>query len=96
MRFKTGVAYVAEALDAPVVPFGLAGTEEAMPAFLDDFHGLVIGGGPVSLKRRALAIAFGPPQRQAADESAQVFAERLERLSYTLAAQADAARNGAV
>ena len=91
-RFKTGVAYVAEALDAPVVPFGLAGTEEAMPAFLDDFHGLVIGGVPVSLKRRSLAIAFGPPQRQAPDESAQDFVERLERLSYALAAEADAAR----
>jgi 1-acyl-sn-glycerol-3-phosphate acyltransferase len=91
-RFKTGVAHVAEALDAPVVPFGIAGTEEAMPPFLDDFHGLVIGGVPVSLKRRVLAIAFGPPQRQLEGESAQQFAERLERLSYDLAAQADAAR----
>ena len=92
VRFKTGVAYVAEALDAPVVPFGLSGTEEAMPAFVDDFHGPVVGGVPVSLKRRPLAIAFGPPQRQAAGESAQVFVERLERLSYALAAEADAAR----
>jgi 1-acyl-sn-glycerol-3-phosphate acyltransferase/acyl carrier protein len=91
-RFKTGVAYVAEALDAPVVPFGLAGTEEAMPPFLEDFHGLVIGGVPVSLKRRVLVIAFGPPQRQAADETAHQFVERLEKLSFDLAAQADAAR----
>jgi long-chain acyl-CoA synthetase len=91
-RFKTGVAHIAEALDAPVVPFGLAGTEEAMPPFLDDFHGLVIGGVPVSLRRRTLAIAFGPPQRQAANESGQDFVERLERLSYALAAEADSVR----
>lgn len=92
VRFKTGVAHVAEALGAPVVPFGLAGTEEAMPPFVADVTGPVIGGVPVSLKRTPLAIVFGPPQRQSADESAQQFAERLELLSYGLAAQADAAR----
>ncbi len=94
VRFKTGVVHVAEALDAPVVPFGLAGTEEAMPPFLDDFHGMVIGGVPVSLRRTVLAIAFGPPQRPARGETAQQFTERLERLSYALAADADAARSG--
>ena len=92
VRFKTGVAHVAEALGAPVVPFGLAGTEEAMPPFVEDVTGPVIGGVPVSLKRTPLAIVFGPPQRQAPDESAQQFAERLEQLSFGLAAQADAAR----
>ena len=92
VRFKTGVAHVAEALGAPVVPFGLAGTEEAMPPFVADVKGPIIGGVPVSLKRTSLAIVFGPPQRQAPDESAQQFAERLEQLSYGLAAQADAAR----
>jgi 1-acyl-sn-glycerol-3-phosphate acyltransferase len=92
VRFKTGVAHVAEALGAPVVPFGLAGTEEAMPPFVQDVQGPIIGGVPVSLKRTSLAIVFGPPQRQAAHESAQQFAERLEHLSYGLAAQADAAR----
>jgi long-chain acyl-CoA synthetase len=95
VRFKTGVAHIAEALDAPVVPFGLAGTEEAMPPFLDDFHGLVVGGVPVSIKRTVLAIAFGAPQRQAEGESAQQFAERLERLSYALAAEADRVRSDA-
>jgi long-chain acyl-CoA synthetase len=93
-RFKTGVAHVAEALGAPVVPFGLAGTEVAMPPFVEDMQGPVIGGVPVSLKSTPLAIVFGPPQRQVLDESAQQFAERLERLSYGLAAQADAARGG--
>jgi len=92
VRFKTGVAHVAEALAAPVVPFGLAGTEEAMPPFVHEFKGLVIGGVPVALRRRTLAIAFGPPQERAPDETAQQFVERLERLSYALAAQADAAR----
>jgi long-chain acyl-CoA synthetase len=95
VRFKTGAAHIAEALDAPVVPFGLAGTEEAMPPFLDDFHGVVIGGVPVQLSRTVLAIAFGPPQRQASDESAQEFTERLERWSYTLAAEADKVRTEA-
>ena len=94
VRFKTGVAHVSEALDAPVVPFGVAGSEVAMPPFLDDFRGPVIAGVPVALRRTTLVIAFGPPQRQAADESAQDFAERLEGLSFGLAAQADAARGG--
>ncbi|MGI9148321.1 MAG: AMP-binding protein [Chloroflexota bacterium] len=92
VRFKTGVAHVAEALGAPVVPFGLAGTEEAMPPFIDDFKGPVVGGVPVALKRRTLAIAFGGPQEPAPEETPQQFAERLERMSYALAAQADAAR----
>jgi 1-acyl-sn-glycerol-3-phosphate acyltransferase len=92
VRFKTGVTHVADALDAPVVPFGLAGTELAMPPFLDDFRGPVIGGVPVSLRRTVLAIAFGPPQRRGHEESAQAFVERLEKLSYGLAAEADAAR----
>src|SRR5438067_1947706 len=56
VRFKTGFVHVAQALDAPVVPFGLAGTEEAMPPFLDDFHGPVIAGVPLALKRTTLAI----------------------------------------
>jgi long-chain acyl-CoA synthetase len=96
VRFKTGVAHVAEALDAVVVPFGLAGTEVAMPAFLDGFRGPVIGGVPVAIKRTTLAIAFGPPERPEADETAQQFTERLERISYALAAQADAARGAKI
>ena len=93
-RFKTGVAHVAEALQAPGVPFGLAGTEEAMPPFVEHHRGLVIGGVPVSLRRRPLAIAFGPPQQQEPADTPQQFAERLERLSYALAAEAAAARDG--
>jgi 1-acyl-sn-glycerol-3-phosphate acyltransferase len=87
--------HVAEALAAPIVPFGLAGSEEAMPPFLDDFRGVVIGGVPVSLRRTNLAIAFGPPQRAEPGETTQQFTERLERRCYALAAQADAARTAA-
>lgn len=92
VRFKTGVAHIAEALDAPVVPFGLAGTETAMPPFLDDFQGVVIGGVPVAIRRAVLAIAFGAATYQAPDESTQQFVERLEKVSYALAAEADAVR----
>jgi long-chain acyl-CoA synthetase len=90
VRFRSGVAHLAEALAAPVVPFGLAGTDTAMPAFLDDFKGPVIGGVPVAIKRTPLAIAFGPPQHAKSDETPQQFTERLEGISYTLAARADA------
>ncbi|HEY3063933.1 MAG TPA: AMP-binding protein [Chloroflexota bacterium] len=92
VRFKTGVAHVAEALDAPVVPFGLAGTELAMPPFLDDFHGPIVAGVPVAIKRTTLAIAFGAPMRPEVNETAQDFTERLEKVSYELAALADRAR----
>jgi hypothetical protein len=75
-----------------VVPFGLAGSEEAMPPFVGDFKGLVIAGVPVSLKRTPLALVFGPPERPRPAESAQAFTERLETISFRLAAQAEAAR----
>src|SRR4029079_3299792 len=48
-RFKPGVGVLAEALAAVVVPFGLAGTEQLMPAHLDQYHGLFIAGIPVSI-----------------------------------------------
>ncbi|HEY0581747.1 MAG TPA: hypothetical protein VGE94_06155 [Chloroflexota bacterium] len=63
---------------------------------LDGLRGRVVAGGPMALKRTPLAIAFGPPQRQAEGETAQHVAERLERLAYGLAAEADAARGGPV
>ncbi|MBV8718100.1 MAG: hypothetical protein JOZ65_23785, partial [Chloroflexi bacterium] len=66
--------------------------ELAMPPFLDDYHGMVIGGVPVQLRRTVLCIAFGEPQRQFPGESAQEFTERLEHLSYALAAEADKVR----
>ena len=36
VRFRPGVALLAEALEATVVPFGLAGTEKLVPAHLDE------------------------------------------------------------
>lgn len=42
--FRSGVAHLAGALDAAVVPFGLAGTEAMIPAFADGFHGRHIVG----------------------------------------------------
>jgi 1-acyl-sn-glycerol-3-phosphate acyltransferase len=95
VRFKTGVAHLAAALDATVVPFGLAGSEVAMPAVLDDFHGTVIAGVPVAITRTPLAIAFGAPVKRGDDEAPQAFAERLEAVCYQLAREAQAAHESA-
>jgi long-chain acyl-CoA synthetase len=91
VRFRSGVAHIAAALDCPVVPFGLAGTERLMPAFLEGFHGRVIAGVPVALKRGPLAIAFGPPLRLCQGEAPEQFAERLQKASYLLTRQAEQA-----
>jgi 1-acyl-sn-glycerol-3-phosphate acyltransferase len=61
VRFRPGVAHLAAALTCPVIPFGVAGTECLMPAFLEEFHDRVIAGVPVTFKRGPLAIAFGEP-----------------------------------
>jgi long-chain acyl-CoA synthetase len=91
VRFRPGVAHLAMALGASVVPFGLAGTERVMPPYLDEFHGLVVAGIPVSIKRRPLAIAFGPPLTLEPGEEPQAFAERLQEVCYGLTRQAEQA-----
>lgn len=91
VRFKSGVAHLAAALDAAVVPFGLAGTERVMPAFLEEFKGPVIAGVPVSFKRRPLAIAFGEPLNLEPGEEPHAFAARLQDVCYALARQAEQA-----
>lgn len=91
VRFRPGVAYLARALGAAVVPFGLAGIETLMPADPSRFAGPKIAGVPVSLKRGPLAIAFGPPLRIGSDESPQAFAARLQAISYALTRQAEEA-----
>jgi long-chain acyl-CoA synthetase len=91
VRFRPGVAHIAGALGCPVVPFGIAGTERLMPAFLEEFHGRVIAGVPVSFTRGPLAIAFGPPLRPGADEDPAAFAARLESACYALTRQAELA-----
>ncbi len=90
-RFRPGVALLAEALDAPVVPFGLAGTERLIPPTLEGFRGPVIAGIPAQVTRGPLAIAFGAPLRLAADEAPEAFAARLQAVCYALTRQAEAA-----
>ena len=91
VRFRPGVAHLAAALDAAVVPFGLAGTERVMPPFLEEYRGSVIAGVPVSLKRRPLAIAFGQPLTLEPGEEPHAFAARLQDACYALARQAEQA-----
>jgi 1-acyl-sn-glycerol-3-phosphate acyltransferase len=91
VQFRSGVAHLASALDAAVVPFGLAGTERLIPPFVEDFKGPLIAGIPVSLTRGPLAIAFGAPMTPEPGESPQEFAARLQDVSYGLTRQAEQA-----
>ncbi len=88
-RFHTGVAHLARALEAPVVPFGLAGSELVLPPTTEGAKGLVIGGVPFSYTRGPLAIAFGPPQRRDALESAEEFTGRLQLECFRLTRTAE-------
>jgi 1-acyl-sn-glycerol-3-phosphate acyltransferase len=91
VAFRAGVAHLAAALDAAVAPFGLAGAERMVPAFLEEFHGPIIAGIPVSVRRGPLAIAFGPPLRLEPGEAPPDFAARLQTVCYALTRQAEAA-----
>jgi 1-acyl-sn-glycerol-3-phosphate acyltransferase/acyl carrier protein len=91
VRFRPGVAHIAAALQCPVVPFGLAGTDLMMPPFLDDFHGHVIAGVPVAFRRGPLAIAFGPRLVVGPDEEPAAFASRLQATCYDLTRTAEQA-----
>jgi len=88
--FRTGVTHLANALDATVVPFGVAGTEKVLPAFLEGYHGRVIAGIPVSFTPGPLAIAFGAPMKPEQDEPAEGFTERLQVVCYQLTRSAEA------
>ncbi len=90
-RFRPGVAHLAQALDAAVVPFGLAGTEQRIPPEAETFDGPIIAGIPVSLNRGPLAIAYGAPLRLEPDESLADFTARLQRACFALARDAEAA-----
>jgi 1-acyl-sn-glycerol-3-phosphate acyltransferase len=94
VRFRAGVAHLAEALDLPVVPFGLAGPERVMPPLLDEFHGLMIAGLPLSVRRGPLTIAFGTPLRLEPGETAPTFTARLQAVCYALTRQAEDANRG--
>jgi 1-acyl-sn-glycerol-3-phosphate acyltransferase len=90
-RFRPGVAHLAAALGAVVVPFGLAGAERIVPPDIDEFTGPVILGIPLALQRGPLAIAFGPPLRPAPDEAPAAFTARLQAVCFGLARPAAAA-----
>ncbi len=92
VRFRPGVAHLAAALEAAVVPFGLAGCEALVPPHVPaGFKGSVIAGIPVTLHRGPLAIAFGAPFRLEPGETPLAFAARLQSASYALTRQAEQA-----
>jgi 1-acyl-sn-glycerol-3-phosphate acyltransferase len=93
-RFHLGVAYVAAALHAPVVPFGVAGTEKVLPPAPADAKVRRIAGIPADLHRGPLAIAFGAPLVMAADESSATFVARLQEACFALTRSAEAALKG--
>lgn len=90
-KFKVGIGHLAQALDAAVIPFGLAGTERLVPPVADDFHGLKIAGIPVKITRGPAAIVFGPLVRMEANETPAAFAARLQDIVFPLARRAEAA-----
>ncbi len=90
--FKPGIGRLATDLELPVLPFGLAGTDQVMaPRAPESFTGLVIAGIPVRYYRRPVAVAFGAPLRPAAGEGAAAFAGRLQTVCFALARQAETA-----
>ena len=89
--FKPGVGHLAAALDAAVLPFGLAGTEQVTP---EDEHlkpWFMIGDTPILIRKGPLAIAFGEPLRLEPGESPVAFTQRLQDASFALTRQAEAA-----
>lgn len=89
--FHTGVALLAAALDAAVVPFGLAGTEKVLVQHPGGAGKLKVGGLSFSLDRGPLAIAFGPPLRLAPGESPRHFTARLQSVCFDLTREAEEA-----
>jgi 1-acyl-sn-glycerol-3-phosphate acyltransferase len=81
--FRPGVAHLAVALDAVVVPFGLAGSERVLPPHPDRSDGLVIAGIPVVVRRGPLAIAFGEPLRPESGGSPVAFTRRLQEIGHS-------------
>jgi long-chain acyl-CoA synthetase len=89
--FKPGVARIAQALDAVVVPFGLAGTEQVVLPTSVGFRGPAIAGIPLMIRRGPLAIAFGPPLKPLPGEAPAAFTGRLQAACFALTRQAEAA-----
>jgi long-chain acyl-CoA synthetase len=89
--FKPGVARIAQALDAVVVPFGLAGTEQVVLPTSVGFRGPAIAGIPLMIRRGPLAIAFGPSLKPLPGEAPAAFTGRLQAACFALTRQAEAA-----
>jgi 1-acyl-sn-glycerol-3-phosphate acyltransferase len=89
--FKPGVGHLAAALDAAVLPFGLAGTELVTPEDDTLKPWFMIGDTPILIRKGPLAIAFGEPIRLEPGESPVAFTQRLEEASFALTRQAEAA-----
>jgi len=87
--FKPGVGHLAAALDASVVPFGLAGTERLTPE--DQKPWFMVGDTPILIRKGALAIAFGQPLKLEPGESPPAFTHRLQEVCFALTRQAEAA-----
>jgi len=89
-RFRPGVGQLAAALDAVVVPFGVAGSDAIIPPNPPPgFAGPVVAGIPLTIRRGPLAIAFGPPLRPGPDEDPRAFAARLEATCFALSRRAE-------
>jgi 1-acyl-sn-glycerol-3-phosphate acyltransferase len=89
-HFRPGVGQLAAALDAVVVPFGVAGSDAIIPPNPPPgFAGPVVAGIPLTMRRGPLAIAFGPPLRPGPDEDPRAFAARLEVTCFVLSRRAE-------
>ncbi len=89
--FQSGVGFLASALDATVVPFGVAGTEKVLKSGPADSGGITIGNIAVSLHRGPLAISFAAPVKMRSDESSHAFAARLQGICFAATAEAERA-----
>ena len=90
--FRPGVGHLASALDAAVVPFGQAGTEQVMPEGVKPWFS--VGDTPILIRKGQLAIAFGPPLKLEPGESPVAFTQRLQETCFALARQAESALSG--
>jgi long-chain acyl-CoA synthetase len=87
--FKPGVGHLAAQLDAAVLPFGLAGTEQLMPEDVKPWF--MVGDTPILIRKGALAIAFAAPLTLEPGETPPEFTQRLQEVCFALARQAEAA-----
>jgi long-chain acyl-CoA synthetase len=93
--FKTGIGKLALDLELPVLPFGLAGTQNVLAAHPpENFTGFVINGIPVRLKKHPVVIAFGSLVVPAPGESAAALTARVQDACFALSRSAEVALAG--